>query len=240
MARDLRPGLLVPLTLTTAALLFACKTSVPPNQGGLRFPLPDRPVAKIVTSAYSTEEKRDANGEAERVMDRLGIRPGVRVADIGAGDGYYAVRLARRLGSSGTIFAQDVEAKYVKRLQERMRREGIAGVKLILGLPRDPKLPPNSIDVAILSHMYHEIENPYEFLYRLRPGLAPGAHVGVIDNDKPTQDHGTPPALLRCEMMAVGYRQVDFVDLAPADGYLAVFTPPDSLPRPESIVPCKQ
>jgi hypothetical protein len=88
--------------------------------------------------------------------------------------------------------------------------------------------------------MYHEITNPFEFLYRLHAGLAPGARVAIIDVDKRTQNHGTPPALLRCELAAVGYRQVDFLALAPADGYLAVFVPPAALPPVESIQPCKQ
>jgi ubiquinone/menaquinone biosynthesis C-methylase UbiE len=196
-------------------------------------------VARIISSAYSDEGTRDRNGEAERVMDRLGVKPGVRVADLGAGDGYYTARLARRLGPSATLYAQDIQPDTLKGLEGRLRREGIDGVKLVLGAPRDPKLPPASFDVAILSHMYHEIENPYEFLYRLRPALAPNARVGIIDNDRPTQDHGTPPALLRCELAAVGYRQRDFVSLTPAEGYLAVFAPPDTLPRPESIIPCR-
>ena len=98
-------------------------------------------------------------------MNLLGITSGQRVADIGAGLGYYAVRLARRLGPGATIFATDVKVEYLNRLKERLTRERIAGVRVVLGLPRDPRLPPDSVDVAILSHMYHEIENPYEFLY---------------------------------------------------------------------------
>jgi SAM-dependent methyltransferase len=203
-----------------------------------RFPKPDRPVAPIITPAYSTEEARDRAGEAPRVMDRLGIRPGLRVADVGAGDGYYTVRLAQRLGPGATIYAQDVERRYLDRLAARLARERIAGVTPVHGMPNDPRLPPASVDVAILSHMYHEIENPYEFLHRLRAALAPDARVAVIDVDKPTTAHGTPPALLRCEMAALGYRQIDYVSLAPADGYLAVFAPPATLPAPEAIRPC--
>jgi SAM-dependent methyltransferase len=202
------------------------------------FPAPNRPVAPIISPTYSDEKTRDRLGEAERVMDRLGIGPGMRVADIGAGDGYYTVRLARRVGSTGTIYAQDVTAEYLARLESRLKRESISGVALILGEAGDPKLPPTAIDVAILAHMYHEIQNPYEFLYRLWPALAIQARVAVVDVDKATQRHGTPPALLRCEMAAVGYRQVDFVVLAPADGYLAVFVPPESLPPVEAIRPC--
>ena len=206
----------------------------------LRFPAPPRPVASVVSPAYSSEETRDRRGEAERVMNRLGLQPGIRVADIGAGDGYYTVRVARRLGSAGTVYAVDIKAEYLQRLEARLKREGVSGVTLVHGEPRDPKLPPAAIDVAILSHMYHEVENPYEFLYRLRPALGAGARVAIIDVDKPTQNHGTPPGLLRCELAAVGYHQIDFVSLAPAEGYLAIFVPPDQLPAVEAIIPCAQ
>jgi ubiquinone/menaquinone biosynthesis C-methylase UbiE len=209
-------------------------------QAAPAFPAPDRPVASIISPEYSDEATRDRRGEAERVMDQLDIKPGVRVADVGAGSGYYTVRLVRRLGPGAAIYAQDVSAEYLRGLEARLKREGIEGVHLVLGAPRDPKLPPDSIDVAILSHMYHEIENPYEFLYNLHPALAPGARVGIIDNDKPTQRHGTPPKLLRCELAAVGYRETGFLRLKPADGYMMVFAPPEQLPPVESIRPCKQ
>ncbi len=228
--------------MTSLALLLLLASTVPAldRPGVLTFPPPDRPVASIVSPEYSDEKTRDGHGEAERVMDRLAIKPPQRVADIGAGLGYYTVRLAGRLGSGATIYATDVKAEYLDRLWARLEREGIRGVTLILGLPRDPRLPPRSVDVVILSHVYHEIENPYEFLYRLQPSLAPGARVGIIDMDRPTPDHGTPPTLLRCELAAVGYRQLDFVWLAPADGYLAVFTPPETLPPAGAIRPCRQ
>jgi protein-L-isoaspartate O-methyltransferase len=162
--------------------------------GALVFPVPDRPVAGITSPTYSDEKTRDGHGEAERVMNLLGIMPGQRVADVGAGLGYYTVRLSRRLGLGATIYATDVKDEYLDQLRARLKREHIDGVRTILGRPRDPLLPMNSVDVVILSHMYHEIENPYEFLYRLQPALAPGARVGIIDTDEPTQRHGTPPA----------------------------------------------
>jgi SAM-dependent methyltransferase len=205
-----------------------------------RFPAPDRPVAPITTPAYSTEAARDAAGEADRVLDRLSVKPGTRVADVGAGDGYYTVRLAKRLGPGGTIYAEDVTKSYLDRLSARLARERIAGVTLVHGTPSDPRLPSQSVDLALLVHMYHEIEQPYEFVYRLHGALALGGRVAIIDNDKPTEKHGTPPALLRCELAAVGYREVDFLVLAPADGYLAVFAPPETLPRPDDIRPCRR
>jgi SAM-dependent methyltransferase len=205
-----------------------------------RFPKPDRPVASVISPAYSSEEVRDRQGEAERVLNRLGIRVGMRIADIGAGEGYYTVRLARRLGEQATIYAEDIDGEYLERLRDRLRREGMSHVLTIRGDARDPKLPRTAIDLAILAHMYHEIENPYEFLYRLWGSLAPGSRVAVVDVEKRTENHGTPPALLRCEMAAVGFRQVDFIRLTPADGYLAVFVPPDALPSIATIKPCRQ
>ncbi|MEX0805772.1 MAG: methyltransferase domain-containing protein [Candidatus Binatia bacterium] len=221
--------------LLAAGFIWSCKTAA---QIGPVFPLPDRPVAPNVSPRHSDEKVRDADGEAMRVMDHIGIKPGIRVADIGAGEGYYTVRLARRLGSSGTIYAQDIEADYLRRLEARLERQVIRGVKLVPGMPNDPKLMPNSVDVALLAHVYHMIENPYEFFYRLRPALAANARVAIIDVDRPTQDHGTPPALLRCELEAVGYRQVDFISLEPAEGYLAIFLPPPELPPVSLIRPC--
>ncbi len=213
---------------------------VPTPAATVRFPLPDRPVAPIISPIRADEPSRDRHREAERVMDRLSIRPGVRVADIGAGSGYYTARLARRLGPGATNYAEDIKADYVKQLVARLRRDGIEGVIVVLGDPNHPRLPPNAIDVAILAHMYHEIENPFEFLYHLQPALAPGARVGIVDAERRTEEHGTPPALLRCELAAVGYQQVDFMSLAPGEGYLAVFVPPDTLPPVGTIKPCRQ
>jgi SAM-dependent methyltransferase len=225
--------------LGVAGALAACCSVAVSGASSPKFPSANRPVAPIISSAYSTEDARDEHREAETVLNRLGVQPGMRVADVGAGDGYYTVRLARRLGPGATIYAEDVERRYLDRLAARLSREGVTGVALVYGTHADPRLPERSIDLAILAHVYHEIEYPYEFLYRLHAAVVPHGRVAIIDNDKPTQEHGTPPALLRCELGAVGYRQVDFLLLVPADGYLAVFAPPDVLPAPETIRPCR-
>jgi ubiquinone/menaquinone biosynthesis C-methylase UbiE len=226
--------------LVVAALLGACQRHAPSESDDRAFPSPNRPVAPIISPVYSDEATRDRDREAERVFERLGIRPGLRVADIGAGEGYYTVRLARWLGPGGTVYAEDVNSAFLKGLQTRLAREGLTYVHTVLGTPQDPKLAADSIDLALLSHVYHEIENPFAFMYRLRRSLAPDGRVAIVEADRLTQNHGTPPALLRCEMAAVGYQQVDFLPLAPTENYLAVFAAPAQLPPVESIRPCKQ
>ncbi len=200
-----------------------------------RFPAPDRPVAAIVSDQWSDEASREDAGEAARVIALAGIRPGMRVADIGAGAGYYAAPLARAVGPGGRVFAQDIVPNYVARLRERVGRAGLANVEVVQGLPDDPRLPA-SIDVALMVHMYHEIESPFALLWRLRGSLSPNGRVVIVDADRPTGSHGTPPALLRCELAAVGFAPAGFQRLR--DGYAAAFVPQGARPEPGSIRPC--
>ena len=85
-----------------------------------------------------------------------------------------------------------------------------------------------------------KIAEPYAFLYNLAPALKPGARVGIVDLDRPTPEHGTPPKLLRCELAAVGYREVAFHTLTGDAGYPGIFEPPAKRPQPSAIVPCRQ
>lgn len=157
------------------------------------FPAADRPVASIVSSRWSNEEARDRLNEAAHVMDLSGIKPGMTVADIGAGEGYYTIRLGQRVGEDGRVLAEDIVPQVRDALAERVARERLDNVSVRLGLPADPRLPPGSFDRVLMVHMYHEIGQPYEFLWRLRPALKPGGEVVVVDADRATQMHGTPP-----------------------------------------------
>ncbi|PVE55863.1 SAM-dependent methyltransferase [Arthrobacter sp. TPD3018] len=202
------------------------------------FPDADRPVAHIVSSRWSNEEARDRLNEAAEVMDKAGIAKGMTVADIGAGEGYYTIRLAQRVGEHGRVLAEDIVASVRDALAERVAREDLENVAVRLGTPADPKLPPASFDRVLMVHMYHEIEQPYEFLWRLRPSLKPEGLVVVVDANRQTKNHGTPPALLKCEFEAVGYRQVSMTDMPSAGGYMATFKAVGSRPEPEAIKPC--
>jgi len=88
-------------------------------------------------------------------------------------------------------------------------------------------------------HMYHEIAQPYEFLWHLRPSLKPDGLVVVVDADRTTRNHGTPPALLTCEFAAVGFQRVSLEPMASAGGYLATFRPMGPRPEPADIRPCR-
>ncbi|GLR86342.1 methyltransferase domain-containing protein [Bradyrhizobium iriomotense] len=204
------------------------------------FPSPRRPVARIVSPRRSGEEHRDALDETGQIAHLLELKQGMTVGDIGAGSGYHTVRLSYLVGPAGSVVAQDVRRDYLIELARRTELLKLTNVRFALGEPHDPRLPASSLDAAILVHMYHEIADPYAFLYNLTPALKPGARVGIVDLELPTQKHGTPIELLRCELAAVGYRAVATYKLAGDGGYLAVFSPPEVADRksPWDIVAC--
>jgi precorrin-6B methylase 2 len=225
------------LTVSGSAQEFMADAAAPADA----FPSPDRPVADIVSPIWHDEKERDAAGEPRQLVRLLGIKSGMTVADIGAGSGYYVVRLSPIVGPHGQVIAEDVVPEYLRALRRRLRDLRLQNVTISLGEPHDPRLPTNSLDVAILVHMYHEIAQPYALLYNLIPALKPGARVGIIDAFRLTSEHGTPPSLLRCELSAVGYRVISLDRLTGSDAYLAIFAPPSvtSRPRPKAMVACK-
>jgi len=202
------------------------------------FPRADRPVAPIVSTRWSSEEARDRVREADDIMDRAGIKPGMTIADIGAGEGYYTVRLAKRVGVKGRVLAEDIMPEVIEALSRRITREDWKNVSVKLGAPEDPRLPENSFDRIFMVHMYHEIAEPYAFLWYLSPALKPDGEIIVVDANRPTEQHGTPPRLLACEFAAMGFRLEELIPKPTAGGYLARFKRIAARPDPASIVPC--
>ena len=211
----------------------------PPGLPASAFPKPARPVADIVTDIWRDEKSRDQAGEAERVMNLLGVKPALVVADIGAGSGYYTVRLARRVGPMGHVFAEDVVPEYLERLARRVASEGLAGtVTVVRGDPHDPRLPPGSIDLALLVHMYHEVQSPYAFLWHAREGLKPDGEVILVDSNRPVKRHGMPPATLTCEFAALGMQPAKTALLTSGEDYMIAFRLSGTRPAPDKIKAC--
>lgn len=207
-------------------------------ESALEFPQPDRPVSEIISNEFSNEDARDERGEAQAVMDMADIVEGMTVADIGAGEGYYTVRLATRVGEDGRVLAQDIDREALERLGRRVERERLENISIKLGEADDPQLPTDSFDRIFLVHMYHEVTEPYAFLWRMWPALAEGGQIIVVDVDRPTNRHGIPPKLLFCEFEAIGYKLVEFVERPDLRGYFARFERGETRAEPETIEVC--
>lgn len=231
---------LIVAALIALAALGGCKARDDSDrpETAREFPRAYRPVSKAGSNQFSTEVARDSVNEAQTVMDLAQLAPGMTVADIGAGEGYYTVRLAQRVGARGRVLAQDIDAQALQRLGMRVERERLDNVAIKPGAVDDPRLPDASFDRIFLVHMYHEVSEPYAFLWRLRPALRPGGRVIVVDLDRPTGEHGIPPALLFCEFSALGFRLNQFVRKPELQGYYAQFEASGNRPAPAAIRPC--
>jgi len=219
----------------TLVLLSACRAQ--PTEP--HFPAAQREVAPIVGGAFSTEDARDRLGEAEDVMELAGVKPGMSVADVGAGEGYYTIRLARVVGPKGRVLAEDILPDVRDALSDRVQRERLDNVAVKLGTADNPMLPSASFDRIFLVHMYHEVASPYAFLWHLREGVKPDGQVIVVDSNRPVRQHGMPPAELKCEFAALGMQPTKFKVLTGGDAYLMAFRTVAPRPAPDQIRPCK-
>ena len=114
-------------------------------------------------------------------MDAMGIADGSVVADIGAGAGWFTIRLARRVGPQGLVYAEDVQDEMINAITRRVQREGLTNVKPVLGVGSNPRLPANSLDAVLVVDAYHEIEDRVTMLTNLARALKPQGRIGVVD-----------------------------------------------------------
>ena len=216
--------------------LAGCGGSAGNNQAS-PFPEPHRPVAPV-SSRYLNEDTRDRVGEFETVSRLAEVRARMFVADIGAGGGYYTVRLSPLVGAKGRVLAEDIVPDTIRALGQRIQRERLDNVAIKLGQPNNPQLPGRSLDRIFMIHMYHEIERPSEFLWNMRASLKNDGRVIVVDADRPTSQHGTPQRLLVCEFNAVGYALTRFERLPDSESYFAQFEARGPRPEPGAIPVC--
>ena len=214
--------------------LAACRAQPSEPQ----FPAAHRDVAPTVSDTFSTEDARDRVGEAEQVMELAGVKPGMSVADVGAGEGYYTVRLARVVGPRGRVLAEDIVPEVRDELSDRVQRERLDNVAVKLGTADNPMLPTTSFDRLFLVHMYHEVQSPYAFLLHLRDGVKPDGLIVVVEANRPVKQHGMPANVLRCEFAALGMQPVKAAMLSSGENYLMAFRIAAPRPSPDKIQTC--
>ncbi len=173
---------------------------------------------------------RDAWQKPDDVVRALALRPGMRVADLGAGTGYFSRRLSAAVGETGTVFAVDVEPALVAHLRERAEKEGTANVVPVLASPDNARLPAGMIDRVLVADTYHHVDDRVAYFARLRAALAPDGRVAVVDWEKkatpvgPELAHRLSRDAVVAEMKQAGYA----LDAAPAVldyQYVLVFKP---------------
>jgi ubiquinone/menaquinone biosynthesis C-methylase UbiE len=157
---------------------------VPRTIDGIGKAYMGRPIALVMSyhgAAWLEREERVVEERPERVLAALALAPGMAVADIGAGTGFYSWRIAQQVGARGVVYAVDIQAEMLRALEGNMARHGADNVKPVLGEPDNPRLHAASLDLAVMVDVYHELEYPYEMLAAIVRALKPGGRVAFVE-----------------------------------------------------------
>lgn len=179
------------------------------------------PVMGVGGAGWLERAEREQEEAPSRALDALDLKPGMVVADIGAGSGYYASRMAQRVGPSGRVYATDIQQGMIDLLERRIRAEALGNVTTVLGAMDDPKLPANAIDLAIMVDVYHELQQPQIFLQRLKATFKPGGRLVLVEFRKEDprvpilEVHKMSVAEVKQELEAEGYVLERVIDVLP-------------------------
>lgn len=176
--------------------------------------------AVLLVSSCTTIKKtlyegfnRDEWQQPDRVVEALAIQPGDRIADLGAGSGYFTFRLANATGESGKVYATDVDEAMLDALKKDIATSEVKNVETLLGKETDPKLPQGSVDLIFLCNVYHHLENQAEYFKNLKKYLRPKGRIAIIDYQSGM--HSTPAETIRNQLVEAGYHrqaQYDFLE----------------------------
>ena len=182
---------------------------------------PHRPLFPPQDLGLLESPDRDAWQKPEQIMDALAIAERASVADIGAGAGWFTIRLARRVGPNGKVYAQDIQRQMLEAIRRRVTREGLQNVETRLAAGSDPNLPPRSLDAVLVVDVYPEVEDRVTFLRNLSIALKPNGRIGVVNyrpgkgGPGPVGDEGTRVDETRVEQdaRAAGLRVLSRAEL---------------------------
>ena len=163
------------------------------------------------------------------LLDAITLAPGSVVADVGAGSGYMTVKMAKRVGPTGKVYANDIQPQMLTILRQRLDKEKVANVDLVLGTMDDPKLPANTLDLILMVDVYHEFAQPQPMLRKLRDSLKTGGRLVLLEYRKEDPsipirpDHKMSVAEAKMEVEAEGFTLAKVDERLPRQ-HILVFT----------------
>jgi ubiquinone/menaquinone biosynthesis C-methylase UbiE len=214
------------IALAFAAVVIARQAGTHPVSGRV-YALP----MGVQGASWLDRPERVQEEDPDRAVRLLRIPRGATVADIGAGSGYFTVKLAKAVGTTGKVYANDLQPGMLDLLQQSVARARLTNVVPVLGMEDDPKLPAESIDLALMVDVYHEFAQPQKMLQRLREALKKGGRLALIeyraeDPDVPIRpEHKMTKAQVKLEVEHEGFAQLRVYDDLPRQ-HLIVFTKP--------------
>ena len=222
MGRRIIPGLKLQLFFLAAAFLCWLGAAALINAQPSDSIVQERRTAGSPPSQAQMEAGRDAWQRVPDIFAAMGVREGAVVADVGAGNGYFTTRLAKAVGPTGRVYAVDISSNAIAGLRNRLEREGLTNVELVLSTPSDPKLPAAALDAALIINAYHEMREHQAILAALKRSLKPNGRLVIVE---PIDDgqrgapranqeshHQIAPLYLQQDALQAGFVIVRFED----------------------------
>ncbi len=187
-------------------------------------PLTGRHIAPVMGAGgagWLDRPEREAEEHPEQALDALKLHPGMTVAEVGAGTGYMALRMARRVGPSGKVYANDLQPEMLQKLRANSQRQKLSNVETVQGSESDPKLPPNALDLVLLVDVYHEFSEPQAMLDKIRESLKPDGRLVLLEYRKEDPEvpirieHKMTVAEVKTEVEAQGYKLDQVIETLP-------------------------
>jgi precorrin-6B methylase 2 len=222
-SRGRQIGRLAILLVTAAALASAYQST---------HPVTGRRIANVMGMGgadWLERPERESEENVEGALNAIGLKPGMTVAEIGAGTGYVALRMARRVGPSGKVYANDVQPEMLDLLRRNAAKAGIRNVQTVLGGEADPKLPVGQIDLIILVDVYHEFSQPQKMLQGIRAALKPDGRLVQLEYRKEDPavpilaDHKMSVGEARTEVEAEGFQLRPVIETLPRQ-HILIYT----------------
>jgi ubiquinone/menaquinone biosynthesis C-methylase UbiE len=170
-----------------AAILAGFAGSIPASAFQAEHPLTGRQIAPVMGAGgadWLERGEREKEENPEGALDAIGIKPGMVVADVGAGTGYMSLKMARRVGPSGKVYANDLQPEMLRRLRQNAASAKLGNIETVLGTDIDPKLPAGQLDLILLVDVYHEFSHPQQMLRKMREDLKPDGRLVLLEYRK--------------------------------------------------------
>lgn len=195
-------------------LCLLAGTLLAPASGSGKHPLTGRDYAGVMGAGgadWLIRPEREQEEQPNLAVELMGVRKGMTVADVGAGAGYFSVKLARKVGPEGVVFATDIQPRMLELLRDYAAQHGLTNIRPVLSEPQDAALPHNQVDLALLVDVYHEFSHPREMLRSIRRALKPGGRLVLIEYRKEDpsvpilEDHRMSVKTVRAELEPEGF-----------------------------------
>jgi ubiquinone/menaquinone biosynthesis C-methylase UbiE len=196
-------------------------------------PVTGRQIAGVMSAAGSDwldRPEREEEEQPDKALEAISIRRGMIVADVGSGSGFMSFKMAKLVGPSGKVYANDIQPEMLEILKARARQNKITNVETVLGTDRDPKLPAGTIDLILLVDVYHEFSHPQAMLDRMRESLKPGGRLVLLEYRKedPTvpirPEHKMSVAEVKAELEPEGFQFDQTIEVLPRQ-HILIFRP---------------